>query len=52
MSLYIWLLAIRPLVLQSENKQKQASIIVIAEDKVTDFYCIADVFCKFFDSLI
>lgn len=48
MSLCIWLLAIRPLVLQLENKQKQVSIIVIAEDKVTDFYCIADVFLQVF----
>jgi len=48
MSLYIWWLAIQPVVLQSENKQKRVSIIVIAEHKVTEFYCIADVFLQVF----
>ena len=46
--LYIWWLVIRPVVLQSENKQKQAGITVIVEDKVTEFYCIAVVFLQFF----
>ena len=33
------------------NKQLQAKIAMITEDKVTEIFCMADVFCKFFDAM-
>ena len=32
-------------------KQLQAKIAMITEDKVTEIFCIADDFCKFFDAM-
>ena len=32
-------------------KQLQAKIAMITEDKVTEIFCMADDFCKFFDAM-
>ena len=32
-------------------KQSQTKIVMITEDKVTEIFCMADVFCKFFDAM-
>ena len=33
------------------NKQLQTKIAMITEDKVTEIFCMADDFCKFFDTM-
>jgi len=33
------------------NKQLQTKIAMITEDKVTEIFCMADNFCKFFDAM-
>ena len=33
------------------NKQLQTKIAMITEDKVTEIFCMADDFCKFFDTI-
>jgi len=33
-------------------KQLQAKTSMITEDKVTEIFCVADDFCKFFDAMI
>ena len=33
------------------NKQSQTKIAMITEDKVTEIFCMADDFCKFFDAM-
>ena len=33
------------------NKQLQTKIAMITEDKVTEIFCMADDFCKFFDAM-
>ena len=33
-------------------KELQTTIAMITEDKVTEFFCIADDFCKFFDAMM
>jgi len=33
------------------NKQLQTKNAMITEDKVTEIFCMADVFCKFFDAM-
>ena len=33
-------------------KELQTIIAMITEDKVTELFCIADVFCKFFDAMM
>ncbi len=33
-------------------KQLQTKVAMIAEDKVTEIFCMADDFCKFFDAMI
>ena len=32
-------------------KQSQTKIVMITEDKVTEIFCMADDFCKFFDAM-
>ena len=32
-------------------KQSQTKIVMITEDKVTEIFCMADNFCKFFDTM-
>ena len=32
-------------------KQLQTKIAMITEDKVTEIFCMADDFCKFFDTM-
>ena len=32
-------------------KQSQTKIVMITEDKVTEIFCMADDFCKFFDTM-
>ena len=34
------------------HKESQTIIAVLTDDKVTELFCIADDFCKFFDALI
>ena len=33
-------------------KELQTTIAMITEDKVTELFCIADDFCKFFDAMM
>ena len=33
------------------NKQLQTKVAMITEDKVTEIFCMADDFCKFFDTM-
>jgi len=33
-------------------KQLQTKIAIITEDKVTEKFCMADDFCKFFDAMV
>ena len=33
------------------NKQLQTKIAMTTEDKVTEIFCMADDFCKFFDAM-
>ena len=33
------------------NKQLQTKIAMTTEDKVTEIFCMADNFCKFFDAM-
>ena len=33
-------------------KEIQTIIAIITEDKVTELFCIADDFCKFFDAMM
>ena len=33
-------------------KELQTIIVMITEDKVTELFCIADDFCKFFDAMM
>ena len=33
------------------HKQLQTKIAMIAEDKVTEIFCMSDDFCKFFDAM-
>ena len=33
-------------------KQIQTKIAIITEDKVTEIFCMADDFCKFFDAMV
>ena len=33
-------------------KQLQTKIAMITEDKVTEIFCMADDFCKFFDAMV
>ena len=35
-----------------KHKELQTIIAMITEDKVTELFCIADVFCKFFDAMM
>lgn len=34
------------------HKESQTIIAVLTDDKVTELFCIADDFCKFFDALM
>ena len=33
-------------------KQLQTKIAMLTEDKVTEIFCMADDFCKFFDAMV
>lgn len=36
----------------SKYKELQTKIAIITESKVTDFFCMADDFCKFYDAMV
>ncbi len=36
----------------SKYKELQTRIAIITESKVTEFFCMADDFCKFYDAMV